>query len=229
MGRYVILPTAMLLLLFVSSPAVHAIRSLHQSSSDEAGGMLFIIKSTLDGECLLFSGRGNDVYPKKYNWNHGANFCGFGEKDGMSPKERVVANKQAVWRLEQLEGDMYTIKSTLDEECLIFGANGNNVYPSRHLWGHGGKYCGFPEQNGMSSKESLLANKQAVWQIENLEDDKFVIKSVLDGKCLVFGGDDNNKYRSRFEWGDGGEFCGKPSKEAILAEKRAVFELKLMA
>jgi hypothetical protein len=47
----------MLLLLFVSSPAVHAIRSLQQSSSDEAGGMLFIIKLTLDGECLLFSGR----------------------------------------------------------------------------------------------------------------------------------------------------------------------------
>jgi hypothetical protein len=76
----------------------------------------------------------NDVNnPKKYNWNHGANFCGFGEKDGMSPKERVMANKQAVWRLEKLEGNLYTIKSTLDEECLIFGANGNNVYPSRHL------------------------------------------------------------------------------------------------
>jgi hypothetical protein len=81
----------------------------------------------------------------------------------------------------------------------------------------------------MSSKELLLANKQAVWQIENLEDDKFVIKSALDGKCLVFGGDGNNKYPSRFECGDGGEICGKPSKEAILAEKRVVFEMELMS
>mmetsp|Transcript_47739 Transcript_47739/g.121804 ORF Transcript_47739/g.121804 Transcript_47739/m.121804 type:complete len:392 (-) Transcript_47739:218-1393(-) len=198
------------------------------------GGLLFTIKSAVDDRCLIMGDNGNAAYPGRHNWAAG-DFCGFPEQNGLSAKDSLIANKQAVWRLEKLDGNLYTIKSTVDERCLIFGGNGNDAYPSRYDWGAGGKFCGFPELNGMSSKESLLENKQAVWELENLDGNRFIIKSAVAGRCLIFGGNGNDAYPSRYDWGAGGEFCGFPelngmsSKESLLDNKQAVYHLQLLA
>eukprot|EP00193_Tetraselmis_chui_P005996 CAMPEP_0177752180 /NCGR_PEP_ID=MMETSP0491_2-20121128/779_1 /TAXON_ID=63592 /ORGANISM="Tetraselmis chuii, Strain PLY429" /LENGTH=401 /DNA_ID=CAMNT_0019267361 /DNA_START=146 /DNA_END=1351 /DNA_ORIENTATION=+ len=197
-------------------------------------GVLVTIKSAVDDKCLIIGGNGNDAHPSRFSWGNG-DFCGFPAQSGLNAKNSLIANKQAVWRLEKLTGNLYTVKSTVDDKCLIFGGNGNDAYPTRFDWGAGGQYCGFPSLNGMSSMESLLSNKQGVWEIESVAGGRFTMKSAVDGKCLIFGGNGSDVFPSRLDWGAGGEFCGFPamngmnSKDALLANKQGVFNLELLA
>merc|ERR1719399_1692831 len=55
------------------------------------------------------------------------------------------------------------IKSALDTKCVIFSGNGNDKHPSRHDWGSGNEFCGFP-----GGKSALLNNKQGVFVITGL-------------------------------------------------------------
>merc|ERR1719399_1814092 len=111
------------------------------------------------------------------------------------------------------------IKSALDAKCVIFSGNGNDKHPSRHDWGSGNEFCGFP-----GGKSALLNNKQAVFELVNLESDKYMIKSAVDSKCVIFSGNGNDKHPSRHDWGSGNEFCGFPGgKSALLNNKQGVF------
>lgn len=133
-------------------------------------------------ECLIFSNNGHAELPSRYTWGSGP-YCGLA--GGL---HEVRANGQAVWKLHHLEGDRYAItNSSRDghEECLIFGNNGHNQHPSRYNWG-GGSYCGFPGGLG-----PLLDNRQAVFEIEKIRTDTFVVPdSWLDG-VLIF---ENRRY-----------------------------------
>merc|ERR1719387_818068 len=111
------------------------------------------------------------------------------------------------------------IKSSLDGKCMIFSGNGNDKNPSRHDWGSGNEYCGFP-----GGQSALLGNKQGVFNLEKLEGDKYIIKSALDNKCVIFSGNGNDKHPPRHDWGSGNEFCGFPGgKSKLLENKQAVF------
>merc|ERR1719235_561949 len=110
------------------------------------------------------------------------------------------------------------IKSALDAKCVIFSGNGNDKHPSRHDWGSGNEFCGFP-----GGKSALLNNKQGVFELVNLESNKYMIKSAVDNKCLIFSGNGNDKHPSRHDWGSGNEFCGFPGgKSALLNNKQGV-------
>lgn len=61
-------------------------------------------------------------------------------------------------------------------------------------------------------------NVSVPYMIRNRSDDS--------NKCLIFGGNGQEKYPSRYDWGAGNEFCGFPGgKEALLNNKQAVFDL----
>jgi len=111
------------------------------------------------------------------------------------------------------------------EECLIMGGNGYATHPSRHLWG--GKANGFC---GLGSHAELLANKQAVWTVIPLGDNKYVFTNASRNgteECLIMSGNGQAVHPSRHLW-DAGQngFCGLSSAAELLANKQAVWTAK---
>ena len=111
-----------------------------------------------------------------------------------------------------------------EEKCLIFSNNGTYEYPTRHNWGTG-PLCGFP-----GGKTALLANEQAVWKLIHLESDLYLILNYSNGeeKCLIFSNNGTAYYPTRYNWGTG-SFCGFPGgKAALLANKQAVWNIRIL-
>ncbi len=106
-------------------------------------------------------------------------------------------------------------------ECLIFGGNGQLTNPDRFNWG-AGDYCGLD-----GGKDELFTNLQALWTFESLGNDEYLIKNSSRGReeCLIFNGNGNDTYPERYRWG-AGPFCGLDGgKDAILANRQAVWKL----
>lgn len=127
-------------------------------------GNQYIITNSSNGkeQCLIFGGNGQNTYPERYLWGSGntvAN-CGFDNQQDL------VNNKQAIWIVEQISGNKFTIKNASKgiPQCLIFGGNGQNTYPERYLWGSGNN----PSNCGFDSQQDLLTNKQGVWTIQKI-------------------------------------------------------------
>jgi len=176
-----------------------------------------IIKSGFDDRCLIFSHNGHGKFPERHMWgtNH-KEFCGWPDK------EQVLGNKQAVWNIRHIEEDKYIIKSAFNDRCLIFGHNGHGKFPERHMWGTNHKeLCGWPD------KKQLLGNKQAVWKIQHIEDDKYIIRSAFNDRCLIFGHNGHGKFPERHMWGTNHkELCGWPDKQQLLGNKQAVWKIR---
>jgi len=202
---------------------------------------LYTITSEADGsnKCLVFSAEGSNQYPERYDWGNSPDFCGIPKLNGMSGKEALLKNRQAVFRLARLEKDLYTVESDADGKgwkCLRFGMGGKNQYPDRYNWGEGSNMCGYQAQDGASVEESLVADGQAVWKLVSLGEDEgsFMIQSNADHdgwKCMVFGGHGYDTNPRRLDWGNGDEYCGVGHwgglslKEALLENKQAVWKL----
>ena len=205
---------------------------------------LYTIESEADGsqKCLVFSANGRNQYPERYNWGNSDDFCGIPTLDGMTARDALLKNRQAVWRIEQLNHDLYTLASNADGNgwrCLQFGMAGGNQYPDRVDWGGpDDEFCGIQAQEGTSEEETLKANAQAVFRLEKIEGNKFLVKSNADHKgyqCLVFGGHGYDTNPRRMNWGNGDEFCGAGHwngmslKDAVLDNKQAVWVLNFIA
>ena len=110
----------------------------------------------------MFGAGGIAAYPSRYLWGGGTSptNCGF------ATQAELLANKQAVWHVVQLQGNKFAITNASNgtEECLVFSASGTATYPSRYLWGGGttSTYC------GLGSLSAELSNEQAVWMITPL-------------------------------------------------------------
>ena len=169
-------------------------------------------------QCLIFGANGNATFPERYNWADGPN-CGF------PAAADLLANRQGVWQFVQIKDNQYIITNSASgqEQCLIFGANGNAVYPQRYNWAEG-PWCGFPDQ------AALLANRQAVFTVHNLTGNQYMITNGSSGKeqCLLFGANGQASYPSRYNWNEGA-YCGFPSKQALLDNKQAVWEIMPVA
>jgi len=205
----------------------------------EAG--LYTLESEADGsrKCLIFSANGESQYPERYNWGASEKLCGIHTMGALSQTKALLSNRQAVFRLAQLEGDLYTIESNADGEgwqCVRFGMEGHNTYPDRYDWSNGRSEpnCGFPSQEGASVEESLIADGQAVFRLVPLGDDKYLIQSnaAHDGyQCVIFGGHGYDTNPRRFNWGNGDEYCGAGHwngmslKDAVMDNKQAVWIL----
>jgi len=158
----------------------------------KAGGDMYLIEFN-DGDgykCLFFGDEGKDIYPslqschsyslqEKENcpWVNGGKgipFCGF-TQDGMDPRDALMDNGQAVWRITplKLNANKYILQSaskgkeTLEGdkiwECLVFEEQGAATNPSRYNWGNGDTWCGAGDWGGLGKAYALLNNKQAVF------------------------------------------------------------------
>jgi len=138
--------------------------------------------------------------------------------------------------------------------CLYFGNKGQDVYPSLQScidyeddcpWGYGatsisqGILCDFKLADSLASrndiKEALIANGQAIFQIKavKMTEKKYIIqsRSRTDGswECLAFEDQGAATNPSRYNWGNGEDWCGVGDwdgygKEmALLNNKQAVF------
>ncbi|MEM8931670.1 MAG: hypothetical protein AAGE94_10860 [Acidobacteriota bacterium] len=169
-----------------------------------ASGQVFeaAIKTSISGfeECLIFGGGGHNKHPERYSWNAGAPDCGY-----PGGRQSLQANGQAVFDFVPIGNDEYIIRNSSNgsDECLIFGGNGNDKYPSRFVWGSG-LYCGF------SSLSALRANGQAFWKLHAVVGSELVtITNASRGsdECLIFGGNGSDPTPSRHNWGSG-SYCG---------------------
>jgi len=142
--------------------------------------------------------------------------------------------------------DLYTIESAADGavwKCLFFGDNGNDMYPSLQNckdgeadcpWDRPGKpFCGFVD------RASLINNRQAVWKITPIKfiEKKFIVQNrKRAGKnggaawnCLVFEKNGAATNPSRYNWGNGDQYCGAGDweglghKVALMTNKQAIF------
>lgn len=176
--------------------------------------------------CLIFSDNNRGQFPVRFLWtNSNPEYCGF------SSQKDLLQNGQAIWNLTRIEADNYVIRHSSDDgaksECLIFSGNNKEAFPTRYLWGTGGSaFCGF------SSKAELLSNGQAIWKLKALDEQGryIILHSSIDNtkqQCLIFSGNGNDTNPSRLLWGNGtGDYCGFPTKEALLANKQAVWTIK---
>lgn len=125
--------------------------------------------------------------------------------------------------------DFATIRNESDgaNKCLIFGSNGKDTNPQRHIWNNDPSlraYCGLP------NKQFLLDNKQAVWKFTSLGNNKYTISNASDGNdaCLLFSNNGLSGYPQRYMWSSDPrlkENCGLPSKQILLDNKQAVWTL----
>ncbi len=151
--------------------------------------------------CLLFDDNGSARYPERYSWGPGE-ACGY--PGGV---EALRLSRMAVWRLNPLGDDLYTLVNSSRNaggECLIFGGNGQSTKPERHNWGLG-DFCGFP-----GGRDALLQNRQAVFKIERIElDSEPVPEAWQDGYIMlqnallpnqVLGADPAGYGPARAEW-----------------------------
>lgn len=179
---------------------------------ESLGNDQYIIYNASRGEdeCLTFGQDGQAQHPDRFRWSYGP-YCGM-----QGGADALLANRQAVWKVEHLRDHLYTIKNASQngtDECLIFSNNGHDHHPQRHNWGSG-PYCGM--QGG---QEALIANGQAVFEIERLPvDDLIVPQAWRDGYLVLQSfmypnqrlhvGHDGNG-RAYLGWGDDDAFRWK--------------------
>merc|ERR1712118_216714 len=132
-------------------------------------------------KCLRFGMSGHNQYPDRYSWSAHVEDsgrsdeihtnCGFPSQDGASEMESLIADAAAVFKLQRLDGNKYLVLSDADHagyECVIFGGKGYDTNPRRYNWGNGDEYCGAGHWSGMTLKDAILNNKQAVWTLNFL-------------------------------------------------------------
>jgi hypothetical protein len=141
-----------------------------------------------------------------------------------------------------------------NDRCLYFGNGGKDVYPSLQScidyqsdcpWGYAppsltqGSLCDFqvadPDASREDIKEALIQNGQAIFQIKavKLVEKKYIIqaraRSNGNWECLAFEDQGAATNPSRYNWGNGEDWCGVGDwdgygKEmALLNNKQAVF------
>lgn len=183
-----------------------------QAKTDVLNG-LYTLTDIFDERCLIFGHNGGATHPSRYSWGHSRDFCGV-----AGGEQSLIGYRQALWTIESLPSNpgLYTIKSDFDGRCLIFGESGRARNPTRYNWGYDNHLCGFRDE------QSLVNNKQGVWFIEALPSSHnlYTIKSWLDGRCLIFGGNGHQEYPERYGWGHGNRFCGFPGGERALIDNR---------
>ncbi|MEM6797040.1 MAG: hypothetical protein AAF725_23900, partial [Acidobacteriota bacterium] len=147
------------------------------------GGDRYMITNGSSGseECLGYEHGVSEGHPSRRTWGEGP-YCGH-----PGGKEGLLHDRDAVWKITQLEGDRYVITSgsSGSEECLGFGADALSRYPGPLTWGNGGAFCGF-----LGGGSGLLANRQAVFQIEQAPVAFHPPQAWLDG-YLIF---QNNRH-----------------------------------
>jgi len=145
-------------------------------------------------------------------------------------------------------------------QCLFFGDGGKDIYPSLQncdsyalgqkencpwdMGGQGYDFCGYTKA-GMEQDpvRALVQNGQAIWKVTplKLNEGKFLLQSASAGKttditnkvweCLTFEQQGAATNPTRYNWGDGDDWCGAGDWEgqgevyALLNNKQAVFIL----
>jgi hypothetical protein len=160
-------------------------------------------------------------------------------------------------------GDMYIIEHNDGDgfRCLRFGNKGKDIYPSLQScaaytideksdcpWGEGGKglqYCGY-SQEGADPLTALLNDGTAIWRVTplKLNANKYILQSASKGtstlggqkiwECLAFEEQGAATNPSRYNWGNGDEYCGAGNWEGegkvvgLLNNKQAVMILTFL-
>jgi len=178
------------------------------------------IQTALTNECLAFGSNGKAKSPSRFISNDGSSTanCGFASKDSL------VHNQSAVFTFVPIQDDLYVIQnaSSGQNQCLVFGGNGNDQYPSRYNWGDPtASYCGF------GSQQALLQNGQAVWRLVPLQGNQYAITNASSGQesCLAIDNNGTAQSPSRVLWGASATNCGFPILNAELYNAQAVWTI----
>jgi Notch-like protein len=148
--------------------------------------------------------------------------------------------------------DLYTIESKASDnewKCLFFGDKGMDMYPSLQNCKDGETDCPwnrFGKPNcGFVDRASLIRNRQAIWKVSPIKftERKYIVQNrkpeTVNGAeawdCLVFEHNGAATNPSRYNWGNGGDFCGVGDWEglgkhvALMTNKQAIFILSSLA
>jgi hypothetical protein len=108
-----------------------------------------------------------------------------------------------------------------DYGCMIVGNGGNAEVPSLYDWGSPGAYC------GLSSYSA-----QARWQIYAVRSTTtgktgHVIKSAVNGKCLIRGASGQATFASLYLWPLNADhlFCGFRTADELIENGQAAWDL----
>jgi len=209
---------------------------------------LYYISSTAGGsdQCLVMGLTDDDVFPYRYSWGYGdqGEFCGVGDWNGKTPEENLLKAGIAVWKIDQVRGDMYTVQNNAKGKgynCLAYPHSGL-PYPQLYSWGRdGAENCGI-NVNGESAMDSMIGQKSAVWRIVPLTGNKVLLQSntrTRGWECIGFSAHGMATNPSRIDFGSmstevDDKYCHisrGPMENPIpklLVDQRVVFELNYL-
>jgi len=206
---------------------------------------LYYISTTAGGnsQCLVMGLTDEDVFPYRYNWGYGntRQLCGIGDWNGLSPKENLMQAGIAVWKLQQIKGDYYTVENNARGKgytCLAY-PHESLPYPQLFSWGRdGADNCGIND-NGVSAMDSMLGQKSAVWRIVPLDGNSVLLQSNTRShgwECIGFADHGMATNPSRLDFGSmsadqDDKYCHiqrgplENPVPKLMVDQRAVFEL----
>lgn len=102
--------------------------------------------------------------------------------------------------------------------CMIIGNSGASASPSLYRWPVGGAHCGLN-----------IPHAQATWDIYPIvsgQTVRHVIKSRVNGKCLIRAGNGRDINPSLYLWPEYADkhFCGLPDANALIINGQAAWD-----
>jgi hypothetical protein len=109
-----------------------------------------------------------------------------------------------------------------DAGCMILGQQGTNLIPTLYKWSGSGAYCNLDS-----------ASPQALWNIYPLVSNagvvRHVIKSRINGKCLIRGSNGKASTASMYLWPGGDpHFCGFGSADELVTSGQAAWDFSAL-
>jgi hypothetical protein len=115
--------------------------------------------------------------------------------------------------------------------CMIVSNNGFDSVPSLYYWGRA--FQGWGNCGLSNNRQTVLQNRQAVWQVTTITasngQQAYVIKSQVDGRCLIRGNNGYAGHPSLHLWtehpGGNAAFCGFRTADELLRNGQAAWSM----
>jgi hypothetical protein len=133
-----------------------------------------------------------------------------------------------LYAIEVYYEKLWPVQTIQPGGCMIVGDSGQAQVPSLYYWG--GNFHGWGECGLTSDRALLLQNRQSVWRVYSVSGSDgrtaYVIKSHVNGRCLIRGQNGNAPSPTLHLWMDPGgqdKFCGLRSADDLLRNGQATW------